>query len=138
MVSVSPALSANGIQPGALPLLVTFREKMCRPFCIDSSVQPQASVTYTTGTPVMNGTTVFVPITAVVSVVTSGCGCKANTQLFTERFVAAFQDETTLPTAVSITAKGRTQGGSCVKCGKAFGYTINDSIVVSITPVATA
>ena len=116
-----------------LSVLVTYREKLCRPFCIDSSIQPLATVVYTTGQAVLDGTTVFIPITARITVVT-GCGCNAKTQLFTEQFYVAFVGQTALPTSVTLTSVGRLQNGSCVKCGKAFAYSINDSLTVTIVP----
>lgn len=133
MVILSPVGLAAASVPNQVSLLATFKEKLCRPFCIDSTVQPQVSVVYTRDNATLVGSTVFVPITAVITVVTPGCGCKATTQLFTEKFVAAFQGRTALPTAVTITSVGRTQGGSCVKCGKAFGYTVNDSLTIALT-----
>lgn len=133
MVTLSPVGLAAASVPNQVSLLATFKEKLCRPFCIDSTVQPQVSVVYTRDNATLVGSTVFVPITAVITVVTPGCGCKATTQLFTEKFVAAFQGRTALPTAVTITSVGRTQGGSCVKCGKAFGYTVNDSLTIALT-----
>lgn len=116
-----------------LSVLVTYREKLCRPFCIDSSIQPLATVVYTTGQAVLDGTTVFIPITARITVVT-GCGCNAKTQLFTEQFYVAFVGQTALPSSVTLTSVGRLQNGSCVKCGKAFAYSINDSLTVTIVP----
>jgi hypothetical protein len=137
MIRISPTgLSAVPVA-NQLAVLVTFREKLCRPFCIDSSVQPLATIEYSTGTPVLNGTTVFVPITARITIVTPGCGCNAKTQLCTENFYAAFQGQTTLPTAVTITSVGRIQGGSCVSCGKASAYSINDSLQITLSPPAT-
>ena len=133
MVTLSLVGLAAASVPNQVSLLATFKEKLCRPFCIDSTVQPQVSVVYTRDNATLVGSTVFVPITAVITVVTPGCGCKATTQLFTEKFVAAFQGRTALPTAVTITSVGRTQGGSCVKCGKAFGYTVNDSLTIALT-----
>ena len=133
MVTLSPVGLAAASVPNQVSLLATFKEKLCRPFCIDSTVQPQVSVVYTRDNATLVGSTVFVPITAVITVVTPGCGCKATTQLFTEKFVAAFQGRTALPTAVTITSVGRIQGGSCVKCGKAFGYTVNDSLTIALT-----
>lgn len=118
-----------------LSILATFKEKLCQPFCIDSSVQPLAVVSYNTGTPVLNGTTVFVPVTANITVVV-GCGCNAKTQLFTEQFYVAFQGQTGVPTAVTVTSVGRVQGGSNVKCGCAYAYSINDSLTITITPPA--
>lgn len=137
MVRLSPVGLAAAAVANQLPVLATFREKLCQPFCIDSSVQPFSSVEYTTGTPILNGSTVFVPITARISIVT-GCGCNAKTQLFTEQFYVAFQGQTALPTAVTITSVGRLQNGSCVKCGCAYAYSINDSLVITITPSAAA
>ena len=116
-------------------MLLNFREKLCRPFCIDSSVQPLATLQYQTGQPVLNGTTVFVPVTANITVVT-GSGCNAKTQLFTEQFYVAFQGQTALPTAVAIESVGRVQNGASVTCGMASQYSINDSVTVTITPPA--
>ena len=128
LVGLAAASVANQVS-----LLATYKEKLCCPFCIDSSVQPLATLDYTTGTPVLNGTTVFVPVTARITVVT-GSGCKAKTQLFTEQFYVAFQGQTGLPTSVTVNSVGRIQGGSCVKCGCAYAYSINDSLTVTIVP----
>ena len=133
MVRLSPVGLAAAPVANQLSVLVTYREKLCRPFCIDSSIQPLATVVYTTGQAVLDGTTVFIPITARITVVT-GCGCNAKTQLFTEQFYVAFVGQTALPTSVTLTSVGRLQNGSCVKCGKAFAYSINDSLTVTIVP----
>ena len=135
MVRLSPVGLAAAPVANQVSLLATYREKLCCPFCIDSSVQPLATLDYTTGTPVLNGTTVFVPVTARITVVT-GSGCKAKTQLFTEQFYVAFQGQTGLPTSVTVNSVGRIQGGSCVKCGCAYAYSINDSLTVTIVPAA--
>lgn len=135
MLRLSPVGLAAAPVANQLSVLATFREKLCHPFCIDSSVQPLATLEYTTGTPVLNGTTVFVPVTARLSIVT-GCGCKAKTQLFTEQFNVAFQGQTAVPTAVTIASVGRIQGGTCVRCGCAYAYSVNDSLTMTITPPA--
>ena len=135
MVRLSPVGLAAAPVANQVSLLATYKEKLCCPFCIDSSVQPLATLDYTTGTPVLNGTTVFVPVTARITVVT-GSGCKAKTQLFTEQFYVAFQGQTGLPTFVTVNSVGRIQGGSCVKCGCAYAYSINDSLTVTIVPAA--
>lgn len=135
MVRLSPVGLAAAPVANQVSLLATYKEKLCCPFCIDSSVQPLATLDYSTGTPVLNGTTVFVPVTARITVVT-GSGCKAKTQLFTEQFYVAFQGQTGLPTSVTVNSVGRIQGGSCVKCGCAYAYSINDSLTVTIVPAA--
>lgn len=133
MLRLSPVGLAAAPVANQLSILATFREKLCHTFCINSSVQPLATVQYSSGTPVLNGTTVFVPITARLTVVT-GSGCNAKTQLFTEQFYVAFQGQTGVPTAVTITSVGQLQGGSCVQCGCAHAYSVNDSLTVAITP----
>ena len=132
MVRISPVGLAAAPVANQLSILATYREKLCHPYCITSSVQPTATVEYSSGTPVLNGTTVFVPITARVTIVTPGCGCNAKTQLCTENFYVAFQGQTTVPTRVTITSVGRIQGGSCVTCGKASAFYVNDSLTIAI------
>lgn len=133
MVETSPVgLATTALVANQVSLLAVFKEKLCRPFCVNSTVQPQVSVVFTNGTPVLNGSTVFVPITVVITVVTPGIGCKATTQLFTEKFMAAFQGQTAVPTSVTIAEVGTYKYGSNVVCGKARSYTINSSLTVTI------
>ena len=137
-VTISPVGLAAAPVANELSFMATYKEKLCHPFCIDSTIQPQVSVVYTTGTPRLVDTTVFIPIKAVITVVTQNnrCGCNAHTQLFTESFVVAFQDQTSVPTTVTLTQVGRDQFGSNINCGCAFSYTINDSLTLSIAPAA--
>lgn len=137
-VIISPVGLAAAPVANELAFMATYKEKLCRPFCVDSTIQPQVSVVYTTGTPRLVETTVFIPVKAVITVVTQNnpCGCNAHTQLFTENFVVAFQDQTALPTTVTLTQEGRDQFGSNIVCGCAHAYTINDSLKLSIAPAA--
>ena len=133
MVEISPVgLATTALVANQVSLLAVFKEKLCRPFCVNSTVQPQVSVVFTNDAPKLNGSTVFVPITAVITVVTPGIGCKATTQLFTEKFMVAFQGQTAVPTSVTIAVVGTHKYGSKVVCGKAHSYTINSSITVTI------
>lgn len=136
MVRISPVGLAAAPVANQLAILATFREKLCRSnwFCIDSSTQPFANVEYVTGTPILNGTTVFVPVTARIIITIPGCPCNAKTQVETEQFYVAFQGQTALPTNVVIESVGRIQNGSSVYCGKASAYSINDSLTITITP----
>ena len=110
-VTISPVGLAAAPVANTLSFMATYKEKLCRPFCVDSTIQPQVSVVYTTGTPRLVDTTVFVPIKAVITIVTqnSKCGCNAHTQLFTEDFIIAFQGQTAVPTTVTLTQLGREQ-----------------------------
>lgn len=134
MITVSPmGLSTTALVANQVSLLVNIKEKLCRPYCINSSLQPQATVTYTYDTPVLNGTTVFVPIIAVVTIVTPGNKCSATTQLFTEKFYAAFQGQNALPSAVTIESLGHVSRGSNITCYKASQYEYTDSLTVALT-----
>lgn len=137
-VTLSPVGLAAAPVANTLAVLATYKEKLCRPYCIDSTLQPQVSVTYTTGTMRLDGTTVFVPVKAVITIVSKegNCGCNAHVQLFTESFDVAFQGYTTLPTSVTLQSLGRVSGGSDVNCGCARSYTINDSLSIVVTPGA--
>lgn len=132
MVTLSPVGLAAAPVANQVSFLATFKERLCIPFCVDSTIQPQVSVIYTKGTPTLSGTTVFVPIKAVITVVTPKCRCGANTQLFTENFTAAFQGRTALPSTITLTSLGTKQGGACIRCGKAHSYVFEDSLTVAI------
>lgn len=137
MYHLSPVgLSTTTLTANQLSVQATFIERLCQPFCVNSTVQPQVTVNYKHGNGFLNGTTLFVPIQATITVVTQGCGCQAKTQLFTENFVVSFQGQTALPTAIQIASQGIFQYGSNVRCGKARDYTINESLTVTITPPA--
>lgn len=113
--------------------MATFKEKLCRCVCVTSTNQPFATVTYRNETPVLNGTTVFVPIVATITITTPNARkCQAETQVINERFVVAFQGRTTLPTSVTIDQLGMTQGLIKIVCGKSNCYAINSSLSVSI------
>lgn len=137
MVYISPVGLATAPAANSVSFLATFKEKLCRYICENSTNQPEAFITYKNETPILNGSTVFVPVVATITIVTPGCGCAATTQVITERFMVAFQGQTAVPTAVTITSEGVTQRLFKIVCGKSNCYAINDSLAVTITP-ATA
>lgn len=130
-VGLSTAPVANQLSE-----LITCKCRLCKPICVTNSNQPTATVTYTTATPTLNGTTLFIPVTISVSLLSPSNCCNAIPQMFTETFIVAFQGVTALPTAVTVESVGIKQNLSCIKNGKAFGYVINDSITITITPAA--
>lgn len=120
--------------------MITFKARFCKPFCIANSNQPNATVRYEVGQPVLDKTTVFVPVTAYVQIVVpKKCGCGSDVIPYTGRFQVAFQGRTTLPTTTpTIESVGTQKSLACVSNGEANGYVINDSIVVSIGAAAAA
>ena len=133
-VTVSPVGLAATATANVAAIMATYKERLCKSYCTDSTIQPQVSVVYTTGTARLNESTVFVPVTATITIVTqnNSCGCNAHTQLFTENFVVAFQGQTALPASITLTNVGRDAFGSNVTCGRAYSYTINDSITITL------
>ena len=133
MVTLSPVGLAAAPVANQAAFLATFKEKLCRCVCATSTNQPFATVTYRNETPVLNGTTVFVPIVATITITTpNACKCRAETQVINERFMAAFQGRTTLPASVTIAQLGMTQGLIKIVCGKSNCYAINSSLTVTI------
>lgn len=120
--------------------MITFKALFCKPFNIANSNQPSATVRYEVGNPILDKTTVFVPITAFIQIVVPGkCGCGAEVIPYTGRFQVAFQGRTSLPTTMpTIESVGMQQSLALVKNGEACGYVINDSIVVSIGAASSA
>ena len=140
-IYISPVGLAAAPVANTLNVLATIKESLCYRFSVNATNQPQVVVTYQSGTPTLVETTVFVPITAQVTITTpsSKCGCNPHVQTFSERFVVAFQGQTAVPTAVTINNVGTDRFPSCVNsCGIASGYTINDSLEITITPAAAA
>ena len=68
-VYLSPVGLSTAQVPNRVSLLATYKERLCRRICENSTNQPEAFVTYKTGTPIFNGTTVFVPVIATVTIV---------------------------------------------------------------------
>ncbi|MDE5986837.1 MAG: hypothetical protein K2H16_06095 [Prevotella sp.] len=137
-VYLSPAGASAAPAANQLRILAVMERKLRRPYCVDSTVQPQATLTYKNGTPRLVDTTIFIPITATISMmVPDGC-CNAYPKVFAETFVVAFQGYSGLPTSVTVTNLGRDIQPSCVRCGYAQGVTVNDSLLIEITaPAAT-
>lgn len=139
-VYLSPVGASVAPAANQLRLLAVFKEKLCKEYCVDSTVQPQTTVTYKVGITRLMDTTLFIPITATISVVVPNGCCSATTQVFTETFVVAFQGYSGLPTVgPTITNLGRDIQPSCIRCGCARGITVNDSLLITLTaPAATA
>lgn len=138
-VFISPGGLAAAPVANTLSVLATYKEKLCRCVCSTSTDQPNATVTYTYETPILQGTTVFIPIVATITIVTpNACKCTAETQVITERFTVAFFGQTALPTAVTITQEGLTQGLYKIVCGKSNCFAVQNALTITITPGAAA
>ena len=137
MVTLSPVGLATAPVANQATFLATFKEKLCHYVCANSTNQLFATITYRNETPVLNGTTVFVPIVATITITTPNAyKCQAETQVINERFMAVFQGRTALPASVTIEQLGMTQNLIKVVCGKSNCYAINSSLAVTIPATA--
>lgn len=130
MITISPVgLAATALTANQLSLLVGIKEKLCRSYCM-GSFNPLVSVSYSYNTPTLSGNTVFIPVTAIITVISPGKCCN-NTQIFAESFTVAFQDQTELPATITIASEGHTEdiGGNC----RSNQLTYQDSITISLT-----
>ena len=128
-ISVSPAgLSTTALTANQLSATVSYREKLCKSVCSCMAATSNLPITiqYTYGTPILSGTTVFVPITATIIIPWyNNCGVN-NPQRIIEQFDVSFQGQTALPASVNINSVGRvvrTQGNCAL---------VNDSITVEL------
>lgn len=132
LVGLSPAgLATTALTANQLSVTATYKEKLCKSVCrcaLAVNSLP-VTITYSYGTPVLSGTTVFVPITATIVVNDGSC----KPPQFIETFDVSFQGQTGLPTSanpVTITSVGRISHvkGNCV--------TISDSLTIALAAVA--
>lgn len=132
-VSISPTgLATTALVADQVSILATYTENLCNIYCVNSSIVPQYAITYINEAPVLVGSTTFVPIVATITITTAKCKCDARTRIYTERFMVAFQGQTTLPASVTITSVGRTTGATNVRCCVASAFKIEDSLTIAI------
>lgn len=135
---LSPVGSATAPAANELRALAVFKEKTCIAFRVCPDAQPSATIDYRVGTARLVGTTVYVPITATMTVIArTGC-CEAKPFIFTDTVLAAFQGYTSLPTAVTVESLGQETLTPGVSCGWTKNLTVNDSLLITITPAAAA
>lgn len=138
-LNIAPAGLTAAAVPNELRVTAIIKERLCGSYCINADMLPQATVTYTVGTPRLRGTALFIPISAVVSIVTRGCGCQAKTYLFNEQTEVSFSDVTVAPTALpTLVVAGSDVRPAFVNCNRANGVQIADSLIITITPAAAA
>lgn len=113
-------------------LVVEALENVCKPYC-SLGTAPEATMSFTAGTPKTVGTYVIVPIRATTTIFTTqnGNGGCARTQVITESFDVGF----TATTANTITL---TAGDSTLveparlNCCKARAVKVSTTLTVSI------
>ena len=99
-------------------------EKLCKPYCVNSSIQPSVDVTYSIDDTNLVGTNLYVTVKAQGTVThVSKCGnaCCPSQKVFTEYFTTSFTGATSASTVTIEQANGTVNPAfvSCmnVACG---------------------
>lgn len=113
-------------------LVVEALESTCKSYCVLGTT-PEATMSFTAGTPKIVGTYVIVPIRVTTTILTAqNKGCNhANTQVFTESFDVGF----TATTANTITLAPGTSTlvePANFSCCKARGVKVSTALTITI------
>ena len=99
-------------------------ERLCKPFCVLSSIQPSVNMSYTIDDTTLAGTTLYVTVKAqgtVTYVPKNGNACCPAQKVFTEYFTTSFTGATAASTVTIAQANGvvRPYNVNCfnVACG---------------------
>lgn len=105
MINVTPISIAATAQSYAAELT----ERLCRPYCVNASIQPVVDVVYSIDEQNLVGTTLYVTVKAQGTVeYVPKCGnvCNPKSKIFTEYFTVAFTGATAATTATVVQAAG--------------------------------
>lgn len=115
---------------------VTLKERLCKPFCVNSSIQPSTTVTYTIDSTRLVDNYLYVTIKAqgtTTYVSKDGNSCCSCIKLFTEYFTISFADATcnTCPYLEAINGYNRPAYVNC--CNVACGIEQTDTVIVYVS-----
>lgn len=113
-------------------LVVEALENVCRPYC-SLGVIPEATMSFTAGTPKTIGTYVIVPIRVTTTIFTTqneSGGC-AQTQVITESFDVGFT-ATTANTITLTAGDGTLVEPAKLTCCKAKGVKVSTTLTITI------
>ncbi len=113
-------------------LVVEALENVCRPYC-SLGVTPEATMSFTAGTPKVIGTYAIVPIKVTTTIFTTqneSGGC-AQTQVITESFDVGFT-ATTANTITLVAGDGTLVEPAKLTCCKAKGVKVSTTLTITI------
>ena len=134
MISVTPI----SIGATAQSYTANATERLCKPYCVNSSIQPNVQVNYSIDETNLVGTNLYVTIKAqgeVTYVPKCGSPCNPSQKIFTEYFTISFANATS-ESNVTITQNAGVVKPAYVNCyGVACGISALN--VVNITLATT-
>lgn len=110
-------------------------EKLCKPYCVNSSIQPSVDVVYSIDDTNFVGTNLYVTIKAQGSVTyVSKCGnpCCPSQKIFTEYITISFPGATSASTVTIAQANGIVRPHNVNCCNVAFGISALNVITLTL------
>lgn len=105
MINVTPQSITATVQVYTADLT----ERLCKPYCVNASIQPSVDVTYSVDETSLVGTVLYATIKAqgtVTYVPQCGCACEPKQKVFTEYFTVSFAGATAASTVTLTQAAG--------------------------------
>ena len=132
MISVIP----QSISATSQVFTSTLTERLCKPYCVISSIQPSVDVQYSIEDTTLVGTVLYVTVRAqgtVTYVSKNGNPCCPSQKVFTEYFTTSFADATNASTVTIEQANG-TVNPYLVNCyNVACGIAAKNVITLTFT-----
>ena len=105
MINVTP----QSITATAQVYTADLTERLCKPYCVNASIQPSVDVTYSVDDTTLVGGILYVTVKAqgtVTYVPKCGCACEPKQKVFTEYFTVSFAAATAASTVTLTQAAG--------------------------------
>lgn len=110
-------------------------ERLCAPFCVQSSYQPSVDVTYSIDETNLVGTNLYVTVKAqgtVTYVPKNGNACCPKSKVFTEYFTTSFAAATGASAVTIAQANGIVKPAMVNCCNVAMGITALNTVTLTL------
>lgn len=110
-------------------------EKLCKPYCVNSSIQPSVDVTYSIDDTNLVGTNLYVTIKAqgtITYVSKCGSACCPSQKVFTEYFTISFAGTTSASSVTIAQANGIVRPYNVNCCNVAFGISALNVVTLTL------
>ena len=111
-------------------------ERLCKPWCVNASIQPTVDVTYSIDSTNVVGTTLYAVVKAqgtVIYVPKCGNACCPSQKVFTEYFTVGFQGANSASTVAITQSAGITQPAFVNCYNVACGFSALNTVTITVT-----
>lgn len=132
MISVIP----QSITATSQVFTADLTERLCKPYCVLSSIQPSVNVVYSIDDTNLVGTDLYVTIKAqgtVTYVSKNGSPCCPSQKVFTEYFTTSFAGATAASTVTVAQANGIVKAAFVNCCNVACGISALNVVTLTFT-----